>query len=140
MIKEAILAHPEEARGGLSRPLIKKFLHTKHPATSKISEASFNNHISRAIKSGADKKTFTLPKGPSGKVKLSAAAKAAPKKKPAAKKPATKKPTVKKTAAKKKTTTAKKVRLLLCHVSLLSIANIIEPWLRPPPPPPPFSL
>lgn len=112
MIKEAILAHPEEARTGLSRPTIKKFLHSKHPATSKISETTFNTRISQALKRGAEKKTFLLPKGPSGKVKLSPdAKKPAAVKKPAAKKPAVKKATTTKktTATKKKTTTAKKV-------------------------------
>ena len=110
---------------GLSRPTIKKFLHKKHPETSKMSEASFNNHIAKAIARGAEKKTFVLPKGPSGKVKLApsvkkttavktpaakkpVAAKKAPAKKPAAakkatttKKPAAKKPAAKKTATKK---------------------------------------
>lgn len=107
MIKEAILGHPEEARSGLSRPTIKKFIHKKYPATSKLPEASFNNHISKAIAKGHEKKTFALPKGPSGKVKLAAEAKKAPAKKPAAKKATTtKKPAAKKV---KKTTTAKKV-------------------------------
>ena len=78
MIKEAILAHPEEARAGLGRPTIKKYIHSKHPQTAAIPAASFNNHISKAIVRGAEKKVFTLPKGPSGKVKL------APKTKPAA--------------------------------------------------------
>jgi histone H1/5 len=109
MIKEAILAHPEESRNGLSRPTIKKFLHKKHPETSKLSEASFNNHISKAIARGAAKATFLLPKGPSGKVKLAPSVKKvkapAAKKAPAVKKPAAaKKPAVKKTA----TTAAKK--------------------------------
>lgn len=101
MIKEAILAHPEESRHGLGRPTIKKFLHKKHPETSKMSEASFNSHIAKAIARGAEKKTFLLPKGISGKVKLAPSAKKAPAvKKPAAKKPAAKKPAAKKTATK----------------------------------------
>lgn len=121
MIKEAILAHPEESRGGLSRPLIKKYLQKKHPETSKMSEASFNNHISKAIAKGAEKKTFVLPKGPSGKVKLAPSAKKAPAakktpvkkaasatKKPAAKKTSTTTAAAKKPAAKKATTTTKK--------------------------------
>lgn len=109
MIKEAILAHPQEARTGLSRPTIKKFIQQKHSVTSKIPEASFNNHISKAIAKGAEKKIFSLPKGPSGKVKLAAPAKkpAAVKKPAAAKKPAAKKPAAKKVV--KKATTAKKV-------------------------------
>lgn len=110
MIKEAILAHPEESRHGLGRPTIKKYLHKKHPETSKMSEASFNNHIAKAIARGAEKKTFLLPKGISGKVKLAPSAKKTPAvKKPAAKKPATaKKPAAKKTATKTTTTTAAK--------------------------------
>jgi histone H1/5 len=107
MIKEAILAHPEEARSGVGRQTIKKYLNKKHPETSKISEASFSNLVSKAIARGAEKKTFLLPKGPSGKIKLAPSVKKTTATKPAAtKKPAT--TAAKKPAAAKKTTTAKK--------------------------------
>jgi histone H1/5 len=108
MIKSAILAHPEESRAGLSRPTIKKYILQKYPAAAKVSEATFSNHVSKAILKGTEKKVFTLPKGPSGKVKLAPSAKPAVKKPAAAKKPAAK-PAAKK--VKKTTTTAKKVSL-----------------------------
>lgn len=133
MIKAAILAHPEEARVGLSRQAIKKYLHAKYPHTNEVSDQAFATNLSRAIASGSSdtKKTFVLPKGASGKVKLAPSAKPKPAKKPAAKKddtkpakakkPATKKaaapkkdtakkPAAKKAAAPKKTTSTKKVR------------------------------
>lgn len=112
MIKDAIISHPEESRAGLSRPTIKKYILQKYTATSKVSEATFNNHISKAIVKGAEKKVFTLPKGPSGKVKLapSVKAKTATKKPAAAPKKAAAKPAAKK-VVKKTTATAKKVSL-----------------------------
>ncbi|KAF8590545.1 hypothetical protein K439DRAFT_98046 [Ramaria rubella] len=67
MIKECITAHPSEARAGVSRPTIKKFLETKYGLD--ISAGTVTN-INRAIAHGAEKGLFTLPKGPSGKVKL----------------------------------------------------------------------
>ncbi|EJT48070.1 histone H1 [Trichosporon asahii var. asahii CBS 8904] len=120
MIQEAILAHPEDARSGVSRPTIKKFLATKYNID--LSSASNINNLSNAIKRGADKGVLLLPKGVSGKIKVAAKAKKAagkeneaPKKeakKPAAKKPAAKKAAPKKTATKattkKATTTTKK--------------------------------
>lgn len=105
MIKEAILAHPAEARAGIGRATIKKYIQSHHPETAKGSEASFNTRVNQAITRGAEKKTFVLPKGPSGKVKLAPKAKVEKKpaaaKKPAAKKVAAKKPAAKKPAAKK---------------------------------------
>ncbi|THH08194.1 hypothetical protein EW145_g2866 [Phellinidium pouzarii] len=67
MIKECIVAHPEEARAGVSRPTIKKFVETKYKVDLNTSATS---QLSRAIVSGSEKGTFVLPKGPSGKVKL----------------------------------------------------------------------
>lgn len=112
MIKEAILAHPAEARAGIGRATIKKYIQSHHPETAKGSEATFNTRVNQAITRGAEKKTFVLPKGPSGKVKLAPKAKA--EKKPAttaaAKKPAAKKAAVaKKPAAAAKKPAAKKV-------------------------------
>lgn len=100
MIKEAILAHPADARAGIGRATIKKYIQSHHPETAKGSEASFNTRVNQAITRGAEKKTFLLPKGPSGKVKLAPKAKVE-KKAPAAKKPAAKKVAAKKPAASK---------------------------------------
>ncbi|KDN36884.1 hypothetical protein K437DRAFT_48029 [Tilletiaria anomala UBC 951] len=108
MIKEAILAHPEEARSGIGRPTIKKYIHQKHPQTVSMPAASFNNLISKAITKGEEKKIFVLPKGPSGKVKLAPKVKEVVKK-PVVKKPVVKKPAVKKATPAKKPATAKKV-------------------------------
>lgn len=101
MIKEAILAHPEESRSGIGRPTIKKFIQTKHPKTAAVPEAQFKNLVSKAITKGAEKNLFLLPKGPSGKVKLAPSVKATAAKKPAAP-PVAKKAPVKKAAAPKK--------------------------------------
>ena len=113
MIKEAILAHPAEARAGIGRATIKKYIQSHHPETAKGSEASFNTRVNQAITRGAEKKTFVLPKGPSGKVKLAPKAKA--EKKPAAvKKPAA----AKKVAAKKPAAAAAKkpaAKKVCCH-------------------------
>lgn len=105
MIKEAILAHPAEARAGIGRATIKKYIQSHHPETAKGSEASFNTRVNQAITRGAEKKTFLLPKGPSGKVKLAPKAKVE-KKAPAAKKPAAKKVAAKKPATATATATA----------------------------------
>ncbi|CAK5277480.1 unnamed protein product [Mycena citricolor] len=59
MIKECIIAHPEEARGGVSRPMIKKFVESKYKVEVNAAAAS---QLNRAITSGSS--------GPSGKVKL----------------------------------------------------------------------
>ncbi|SPO39919.1 uncharacterized protein PSFLO_05400 [Pseudozyma flocculosa] len=126
MIKAAIAAHPTDARTGISRSTIKKYLQSHYPETAKLSEASFNTRVNQTITRGAEKKTFVLPKGPSGKVKLAPKEKAAAEKKvktpaadkkpaaAAAKKPAAKKPAAKKTAAagtkKAASTTATKAK------------------------------
>ncbi|CAD6947410.1 unnamed protein product [Tilletia caries] len=107
MIAEAIAAHPAESRAGLGRPTIKKYIHQKHPVTSKIPSASFNNLISKAIVRGADKGTFTLPKGISGKVKLAPKAKATVEKVQAAPAPPAPKPAAAKKAPAKKAAAAK---------------------------------
>jgi len=106
MIKEAIVSHPVEARSGLGRPTIKKYILSKHPDTGKVGAAAFNTHINHAIARGESKGVFNLPKGASGKVKLSAKGRApAAEKKPAAKKTTTAKKPAAKPAAKKATTT-----------------------------------
>ena len=101
MIKEAIAAHPTDARSGVSRPIIKKYIHAKHPETQKTNDAQFNNFIAKAIAKGAETKVLALPKGISGKVKL------APKGEAAAKKPAA---APKKVAAPKKEGTSTKAK------------------------------
>ena len=109
MIKEAIVSHPVEARSGLGRPTIKKYILSKHPDTGKVGAAAFNTHINHAIARGESKGVFNLPKGASGKVKLSAKGRApAAEKKPAVKKTTTAKKSAAKPAAKKATTTTKK--------------------------------
>ncbi|KAF9065322.1 hypothetical protein BDP27DRAFT_1229161 [Rhodocollybia butyracea] len=67
MIKECITAHPDDARTGVSRPTIKKFVESKYKIDVNASAAS---QLNRAITSGNEKGVFVLPKGPSGKVKL----------------------------------------------------------------------
>ncbi|KAL1748083.1 hypothetical protein HDZ31DRAFT_60617 [Schizophyllum fasciatum] len=67
MITECITSHPEEARNGVSRPTIKKFVESKYNIEVTATTAS---QLNRAITSGAEKGIFVLPKGPSGKVKL----------------------------------------------------------------------
>ncbi|KAK0503044.1 hypothetical protein EDD18DRAFT_615744 [Armillaria luteobubalina] len=105
MIKECITAHPEDARGGVSRPTIKKFVESKYHIDLNNTAAS---QLNRAITSGHEKGVFILPKGkplshdpicvrrmsfvigPSGKVKLAPKVRADAAKentKPAAKKP-----------------------------------------------------
>ncbi|KAG2077833.1 hypothetical protein BDR04DRAFT_427124 [Suillus decipiens] len=67
MITECITTTPDGTRHGVSRPAIKKFLDSKyHLEMSSLASSQLN----RAIHHGADKGTFILPKGPSGKVKL----------------------------------------------------------------------
>ncbi|KAF7967659.1 hypothetical protein HWV62_33583 [Athelia sp. TMB] len=73
MIKECIAAHPEEARGGVSRPQIKKFVESTYKLEI---GAAQNTQLSKAIATGAEKGTFSLPKGASGKVKLAPKVKA----------------------------------------------------------------
>ncbi|KAL1715205.1 hypothetical protein EV715DRAFT_256517 [Schizophyllum commune] len=107
MITECITSHPEEARTGVSRPTIKKFVESKYHIEVNATTAS---QLNRAITSGAEKGTFVLPKGPSGKVKLAPKNHVAEASKenatPVVKKPAStsKKPAgVKKPSATKKT-------------------------------------
>ncbi|KAF5330640.1 hypothetical protein D9619_006020 [Psilocybe cf. subviscida] len=103
-ILECIAAHTEDARHGVSRPQIKKFVETKYKLDFGAAQTT---QLARAITSGADKKIFVLPKGPSGRVKL------APKSKPAAdssakeNKPATKPASKGKAAATTKPKAAK---------------------------------
>ncbi|KAI8582632.1 hypothetical protein K450DRAFT_226187 [Umbelopsis ramanniana AG] len=101
MIQAAIVALKD--RKGSSRPAIKKYI----LANYKITPGShFDTQIAAGIKRGADKGVFTLPKGPSGSVKLGKPEKKAT----AGEKKVTKvtKAKVAKKAAPKKTTTAKK--------------------------------
>jgi len=67
MVKECIATHPEDARYGVSRPTIKKYIETKYKVEM---NASATSQLSRAIISGVEKDIFVLPKGLSGKVKL----------------------------------------------------------------------
>ncbi|KAE9988207.1 hypothetical protein EG328_000163 [Venturia inaequalis] len=103
MVKEAIVNLKE--RNGSSRQAIKKYIQANNNLGS-TSDASFTNHISKALKSGEENGVFERPKGASGPVKL---------KKPAAKVAALAKPVAaaakpkaaeKKAAAPKKTTAA----------------------------------
>jgi len=67
MIKECIVHNPGDARVGVSRPMIKKFVENKYHIDLNPLTAS---QLNRAINSGSEKGIFLLPKGPSGKVKL----------------------------------------------------------------------
>ncbi|KAH9842544.1 uncharacterized protein C8Q71DRAFT_733365 [Rhodofomes roseus] len=67
MIKECIITHKEDARTGVSRHQIKKFVEDKYDI--EIGNAQVTQ-LSKAITSGAEKDIFSLPKGPSGRVKL----------------------------------------------------------------------
>ncbi|KAF7978097.1 hypothetical protein HWV62_1498 [Athelia sp. TMB] len=98
MIKECIIARPDDARFGVSRPTIKKFVEQHYAVEMNAAAAS---QLNRAIAHGAEKGTFVLPKGASGKVKLATKARGDPTKensKPAAKAP---KATAKKAAPPK---------------------------------------
>jgi len=102
MIKECIVDNPSDARVGVSRPMIKKFVENKYHIDLNPLTAS---QLNRAINSGSEKGIFLLPKGPSGKVKL------APKSRPDTAKentsPPFKKPVPKAVTTKAKATTAK---------------------------------
>ncbi|TFK72172.1 hypothetical protein BDN72DRAFT_371530 [Pluteus cervinus] len=74
MISECISENKEDARRGVSRPQIKKYVEDTYGLEMDNSRA---HQLSRAISSGVDKGIFVLPKGPSGRVKF------APKNKPA---------------------------------------------------------
>ncbi|CDH50226.1 hypothetical protein RO3G_10149 [Lichtheimia corymbifera JMRC:FSU:9682] len=65
MIKAAILSLKE--RKGSSRPAIKKYILANYKVTS---GAHFDTQIAAAIKRGAAKNVFALPRGLSGTVKL----------------------------------------------------------------------
>ncbi|KAI0003339.1 hypothetical protein BJV74DRAFT_813160 [Russula compacta] len=67
MIKECISTYREDARHGVSRPQIKKFVEEKYKL--EIGNAQVTQ-LSKAIAVGAEKGIFSLPKGPSGRVKL----------------------------------------------------------------------
>ncbi|KAF8810144.1 hypothetical protein BYT27DRAFT_7008342, partial [Phlegmacium glaucopus] len=73
MIKECIAVNTEDARIGVSRPQIKKYVETKYKLEIGAAQST---QLAKAISTGADKGVFVLPKGPSGRVKL------APKSKP----------------------------------------------------------
>ena len=86
MRQDCIVDHPDEARQGVSRATIKKVdgvmlllcsmadddLFRQYAETKYRMDTSGTNlyQLNRAIASGAEKGTFVLPKGPSGKVKL----------------------------------------------------------------------
>lgn len=107
MIKECIIAHPEDARNGVSRPMIKKFVEGKYRIALDNAAA---NHLNRAISSGNEKGTLYLPKGLSGKIKLAPKARIDTKKEDA-------KPVLKKSvsikAAVTKVSAAKKVPVVI---------------------------
>ncbi|ETW85524.1 hypothetical protein HETIRDRAFT_457373 [Heterobasidion irregulare TC 32-1] len=67
IIKECIAANPEDARSGVSRSTLKKFAEDKYNL-----DMSGGNlfQLNRAITTGAEQGVFSLPKGPSGKIKL----------------------------------------------------------------------
>ncbi|KAJ7694207.1 hypothetical protein B0H17DRAFT_932149 [Mycena rosella] len=67
MIKECITAHPEDARQGVSRPQIKKFVESTYKLSIGTAQ---NTQLSKALATGSEKNIFVLPKGPSGRVKL----------------------------------------------------------------------
>ncbi|KAF7440738.1 hypothetical protein PC9H_001086 [Pleurotus ostreatus] len=60
MIKECIGAHKEDARIGVSRPQIKKFVETKYNLDIGAAQIS---QLSKALGSGSEKGIFVLPKG-----------------------------------------------------------------------------
>lgn len=68
MPQECIVANPEDARSGVSRPTIKKFLSTKYKLD--LSSQSNINNLSNAIKRGSETGVLVLPKGIGGKIKL----------------------------------------------------------------------
>jgi len=98
MIKECIVDNPGDARAGVSRPMIKKFVENKYHIDLNPSTAS---QLNRAITTGSEKGIFLLPKGPSGKVKL------APKSRHDATKENTKPPAKKPASGKSAITKAK---------------------------------
>lgn len=75
MIKECIAGHPDDARSGVSRATIKKFISEKYDVEINGTNLS---QLNRAITHGAEHGIFALPKGPSGKVKLAPKVKPTP--------------------------------------------------------------
>ncbi|KAG5639620.1 hypothetical protein H0H81_010822 [Sphagnurus paluster] len=65
--QECIAANREDARQGVSRSTIKKYAEEKYHLKS---TAANTYQLGRAITTGAEAGIFSLPKGPSGKVKL----------------------------------------------------------------------
>ncbi|EGO20991.1 hypothetical protein SERLADRAFT_475551 [Serpula lacrymans var. lacrymans S7.9] len=151
MIKECISANPDDARSGVSRPQIKKYVEDKYKL--QIGNAQ-NTQLSKAIATGAEKGAFLLPKGPSGRVKLppkhvktdtsatkenkpasktvaKPTAKAAVKPK-AAKTASAKATTAKKPAAKPKATTATKAAPAKKPVHLKLLPQNLYPRKRKP--------
>ncbi|WVO12495.1 hypothetical protein L204_100095 [Cryptococcus depauperatus] len=100
MIQEAVKAHPDDVRKGVSRPTIKKFIEDTYKLD--MSSASHTTNLSSAIKRGVESKHLALPGGPSGRVKLAPkVASEKPDTKPVEKKTVTKaKPVAAKTATK----------------------------------------
>jgi len=103
MISEAIVENAD--RTGISRAGLKKYMETRWKIEF---TPTLNSQLNRSIKSGADKGTFSLPKGPSGKVKLAAKNDSAKENKPISKGSKTKAPAKAATkAAPTKAVTAK---------------------------------
>ncbi|KAG6376100.1 hypothetical protein JVT61DRAFT_2072 [Boletus reticuloceps] len=67
LYQECIVTTPDGTRHGVSRPAIKKFVDSKYHLTMNAAAAS---QLNRAITHGMLSGNFVLPKGPSGKVKL----------------------------------------------------------------------
>ncbi|OWZ55039.1 histone H1/5 [Cryptococcus neoformans] len=67
MIQECISQNKGDARKGVSRPTIKKFLADKYKLD--MSSAANISNLSNAIKRGAEKGQLTLPSGIAGRVK-----------------------------------------------------------------------
>merc|ERR1712065_129690 len=108
LVTEAIIEDGD--RRGSSRQFIVKYLQKKY----KLSD-DCRRYINNAISTGVEDGIFTRPKGPSGRVRVSAAHRAAFKrsqttKKKTTKRKAVKKKTTKKSYAKKSKAAAKKKR------------------------------
>ncbi|KAL9714747.1 hypothetical protein Ac2012v2_001406 [Leucoagaricus gongylophorus] len=74
MIQECIVANPDDARIGVSRSQIKTFVESTYKFQFVQGHVTL---LSRAIRSGAEKGIFSLPKGVSGRIKLASKVKAA---------------------------------------------------------------
>ncbi|OSX64932.1 hypothetical protein POSPLADRAFT_1053735 [Postia placenta MAD-698-R-SB12] len=97
MITECIVNHKEEARSGVSRATIKKYISEKYKLDIEGANAS---QLNRALTHGAEKGVFAFPKGPSGKVKLAPKNKPTPANENVQPAPAKEPATIKKAAAK----------------------------------------